>query len=50
MKEDLTGKETLLHMPPHKKIDKFLKGQLEKRYLDRGYASSIPVRTAIRPA
>ena len=34
MTEDLTGKETLLHMPPHKKIDKFLKGQHEKRYLD----------------
>jgi len=34
MAEDWTGKETLLHMPPHKKIDKFLKGQHEKRYLD----------------
>ena len=32
--EELTGKETPLHMRPHKKIDKLLKGQQEKRYLD----------------
>lgn len=32
--EALTGKETLAQMPPHRKIDKFLKGQHEKRYLD----------------
>ena len=34
MTEDLTGKEKLLRMPPHKKIDKLLKGQADKRYLD----------------
>jgi len=32
--KELTGKETPLHMPPFRKIDKFLKGQHEKRYLD----------------
>ena len=34
MTEDLTGKEKLLRMPLHKKIDKFLKGRHEKRYFD----------------
>lgn len=29
MTEDGAGKEMLLHMPPHKKIDKFLKGQAQ---------------------
>jgi len=34
MTENLTGKEMLLHMPAHKRIQAFLEGQLEKRYLD----------------
>ena len=34
MTEGLTGKETLLHMPPQKKIQNFLEGRSEKRYLD----------------
>ncbi len=32
--QELTDKETPLHMPPHRKIEKFLKGRHEKRYLD----------------
>ena len=34
MAEDLTGKETPLHIPLFKKIDKSLKGMNQKRYLD----------------